>query len=918
MGNSLEETIGLMVSITEQTRNANKAARGLNTIMANLAAVLDDTSSNGKKIKQIYDDLELSMEGTNGQMKSGYELLSDLAGKWSGLSSDTQKYIATTIAGTTQLNNFVALMNNFGHATKATETALDSAGSAAEENARYMGSLEAQTTAVKAEFESLANNVIPNELISAFLKAGKAILSFVNNDVGAFITRIALVSAVVIGGGNILLGYIVKIKQMIVAVKAATGAMAAFQASLGWIALAAGVIFAVAGAVSQLNQKAEPAVETMEDLSAGLNEVQTKLKELSETPVTDRTGQWYAEYIQLKNNNEELERRKKLLTEQQAQEKLETARSSRPDMQTKYTLVSPTSIYDYGGYFWDKYVLGDFGLDWETWKENNSHIIDVYDTLEEAQKAAEFWGGTIEKQTSLISKQAVDLNKNLQDSIDLFKQGGEVSVQDQSYIAGLLNKYGDYYSKLKQVQQAEEQGVLARGTLTEEEREFINLFEQASTVYGEASQKLETYGIKLKDVQKVAPDLATYLNQAGWSINSLADYCDNAGVSLDVLKEKMIAAAKAAIVLETYEEQREKLGASEFLRQYGRRGVQQLGKNKTVLNADLVEIEQQIENAFSLASLVQSTRSSGNTTVGGTGDTTKTLTQAEKNLQAFRSQLAYFEHELAMGEITEEQYYYHLHDLMNMYLQDAENVETLWKYQEKIYKHSQEELQNYYQEQLDQQNALIDKINERFDAEIAGLEKSNDELEKQIEYEQLLEDMASAKAKKSLVFKNGAFQYVEDVDAISSAQNALRKYYRQQEVEQKKQNIEAARQRELREPQQLVSRLEEIIKNIKGYATGTTYSAGGLSLVGEHGAELAVLSKGTGVIPADITKNLWAWGQTTPSALMSTVAGVNGQNGGIYFSGVTMSFPSVRNGNDAQSFMQSVVNLAYQRAYSRK
>ena len=271
-----------------------------------------------------------------------------------------------------------------------------------------------------------------------------------------------------------------------------------------------------------------------------------------------------------------------------------------------------------------------------------------------------------------------------------------------------------------------------------------------------------------------------------------------------------------------------------------------------------------------------------------------------------------------MGEINEEQYYYHLHDLMNMYLQDAENVETLWKYQEKIYKHSQEELQNYYQEQLDQQNALIDKINERFDAEIDGLEKSNDELEKQIEYEQLLEDMASAKAKKSLVFKNGAFQYVEDVDAISSAQNALRKYYRQQEVEQKKQNIEAARQRELREPQQLVSRLEEIIKNIKGYATGTTYSAGGLSLVGEHGAELAVLSKGTGVIPADVTKNLWAWGQTTPSALMSTVAGVNGQNGGIYFSGVTMSFPSVRNGNDAQSFMQSVVNLAYQRAYSRK
>lgn len=99
MGNSLEQSIGLMVAITEQTRSASKASRGLNTIMANLAQVLDDSSSNGEKIKQIYSELGLSMEDSNGQLKSGYELLTDLAGKWNTLDSNTQKYIATTIAG---------------------------------------------------------------------------------------------------------------------------------------------------------------------------------------------------------------------------------------------------------------------------------------------------------------------------------------------------------------------------------------------------------------------------------------------------------------------------------------------------------------------------------------------------------------------------------------------------------------------------------------------------------------------------------------------------------------------------------------------------------------------------------------------------------------------------------------------------
>ena len=98
MGNSMEETIGLITSMTEVTRNANKSSRGLSTIMANLAQVLDDTSSNGKKINQIFKDLGVSMS-ENGQLKSGYDLLKGLADGWSDLDSDTQKYIATTIAG---------------------------------------------------------------------------------------------------------------------------------------------------------------------------------------------------------------------------------------------------------------------------------------------------------------------------------------------------------------------------------------------------------------------------------------------------------------------------------------------------------------------------------------------------------------------------------------------------------------------------------------------------------------------------------------------------------------------------------------------------------------------------------------------------------------------------------------------------
>lgn len=897
--------------------------------MANLAAVLDDTSSNGKKIKQIYDDLELSMEGTNGQMKSGFELLSDLAGKWPSLSSDTQKYIATTIAGTTQLNNFVALMNNFGHATKATETALDSAGSAAEENARYMGGLEAQTAAVNDEFESLANNVIPNELISAFLKAGKAILSFVNNDVGAFITRFALVGSVIFGGGNILLGYVAKIKQMIVAVKAASGAMAALQASLGWISLALGVIAAVLPLVIDKWNESHKSISELNDEIKGMNDQlrtnKERLEEINGLSWNDRTAEITQEYYALLKENEELERNIRLNQEKVKKkadtDKIVTGKEYKVGNAFQPSGIIPKLQVEYQEGTLDKETF-DKAVRWvNEINDALSGTVDSYDDIVEQLnkiKLIEQLPGMAQYASDLESMYTGLLNsvvaqdtyvKGVADTIPIMQEyqqqleqtGTLTAAQNEDYVE-LMSSSGEYYVSLRNLKEAGR-------ALTPQQQQFIEQYEILNKLYNDAANATNTFGISIQQINSISPALKKYMDENGYSINSFAAYCKSAGVDADNLADSIKKVAVASKILEIEQFRKENSGIAYIIETGMSSGTTQAQQYLSTLSRLQKELGDIKNMSFDIG---------GTTTTGGGGGGSKSLTQAERNLQAFQKQHAYFEHELAMGEITEEQYYYHLHDLMNMYLQDAENVETLWKYQEKIYKHSQEELQNYYQEQLDQQNALIDKINERFDAEIDGLEKSNDELEKQIEYEQLLEDMASAKAKKSLVFKNGAFQYVEDVDAISSAQNALRKYYRQQEVEQKKQNIEAARQRELREPQQLVSRLEEIIKNIKGYATGTTYSAGGLSLVGEHGAELAVLSKGTGVIPADITKNLWAWGQTTPSALMSTVAGVNGQNGGIYFSGVTMSFPSVRNGNDAQSFMQSVVNLAYQRAYSRK
>lgn len=99
-----------------------------------------------------------------------------------------------------------------------------------------------------------------------------------------------------------------------------------------------------------------------------------------------------------------------------------------------------------------------------------------------------------------------------------------------------------------------------------------------------------------------------------------------------------------------------------------------------------------------------------------------------------------------------------------------------------------------------------------------------------------------------------------------------------------------------------------------GYRSGTTSATPGLHMLGENGPELGVLSRGDGVIPADITRNLMSIGKNPEKFANAAVA----RNGGdIIMQGVTLAFPNVRDGSDAAAFTKNFVNLAHQYAYKR-
>lgn len=363
------------------------------------------------------------------------------------------------------------------------------------------------------------------------------------------------------------------------------------------------------------------------------------------------------------------------------------------------------------------------------------------------------------------------------------------------------------------------------------------------------------------------------------------------------------------------------------------------------------------------------------------------------------------------------------------------------------------------QEEIDKLEDAKDAVEARYDAEkeriqeqIDNLEKTNDALEKEITLQEKLDALARAKTKKKYVYKDGRFQYVDDIDAINEAQKELNdfideqarqeaidglnkeiddldkakdreleildqeikgwenfqnqwssivdNYQKEQDrliaeqvfginlegqnwetrlgnlqsyvnryndlqsqlqqaqanydsigsggasfdpgtssIEQQRQNIISQMKansaawmvaynagdtvemtRLYNENQRLGAMIGAVYNSGEGkwydgttglplYAKGTTSAQGGISIVGEEGAEMRILNKGDGIIPANMTANLMEIGKYSLPELLS-MAG-NSEGGATTIHIETVELPEVR---DVDDFVATLANNFVNRA----
>lgn len=1005
--NKFEEMIGLVTGAVEVTRNASKASRGLISVQSRLNQIVDESSSTGQKLLEFYNQHNISVYDQDGQLRSLYDILTDVSKQWGSLTTNEKDYYLNIQAGANQTTQLSAILSNFDNVLAATETAYNSAGSAAKENTAYMESLEAQSNLLKAEFQDLANNVISKQFVGGGLKVLNFALQALNTDLGTSIIQV---------GG--LAGAISAIPVLL---KPILGVLKAFPMALGKVGIVATggqIALVVAGLVGlftigkkiyeqwkEANPTFEETKQKLSDLGDKLKSNQDRLKEINEIPWSERTPEIEKERKELEEENERLREQIELWKEK----KVQSAQKVAGQKQDVYTgNVTGYEVYSKG-------------------VETGETLSATVSTLEEANTYAKALGdgfSRIAETEEIVTTQGDELNKILIDGLKKTTQEinaqNEVTQENQQWWINNKAVVKEQVDAYKDLQDA---GV----ELSEEQKELIALYDDYIDRTKFLNENIIASQTAIDNLKKKYPELSAVIDENNGQLGINYVRLGQMQFASDEAKQELIKLiAQETIFNNSTLDTTQKVGeliklagaagvAAEnlVLLEEAKKGDTRAGQAIVARGGSLQSYFNNLISQFSVSVPKTAPTTAPSASAGSGGGSSKAKTAKEtttKETDAIKEQTN------ALKEQKKA-----LEDVVKLYSTRISAYKTIFAF-----------YTGELDDQIDEVQKRIDNINESYDERIDSLNKQNDALEEELRLEEALEDLAKAKAQRTMVYSGGKFQYIADPDAVSDAQSNLNQINRERQMAEQIAAIEAERERALGAPtaqleqlqnqketinklaenveqtkelnealealgieytgnfedikglmgnyesdlenlesiETVVDQLDSIIEsleatsvekggsgkmygtthtgekytigsekgqdfiksaaagsvmkggdgstwvknadgsttiasgnkvyNVPKYANGSLGTSGGLSLVGERGAELRVMNRGDGILPAEVTKNLWDWGRTSPAEFF----GANGK-GNMSVSIQNLNLPEVHNGEDFVNYLRN-------------
>lgn len=213
----------LAIGMSKVASTANTMGVGVDQLNAQLATVIATTrqapEAVGTAFKTIYtrlNDIKTGADGAQvslgnysgkmaelgfnvldatGHLRDTGQVMQEIGGRWEDLTREQQVYLATTMGGQRQVNQLMALFDNWTTYSELLNTSLESEGTLAQKNSVYLESLGAKMEQLGAAGERVKASLIDSESFGNVIE----LLTTGTNLLGTFIQAIG-------GGGTALLG----------------------------------------------------------------------------------------------------------------------------------------------------------------------------------------------------------------------------------------------------------------------------------------------------------------------------------------------------------------------------------------------------------------------------------------------------------------------------------------------------------------------------------------------------------------------------------------------------------------------------------------------------------------------------------------------------------------------------------------
>ena len=784
--NTYEETLALMTGIVEITRSGTKAARGLVSVQSRLNQIVDDGSSVGKKLTEWYKEHDIAIYDQEGQLRNLYSILTDVAKIWPELTTNEKDYYLNQQAGANQTQNLASALNNFKNVQKAYELAMNSAGSAAKENERYMESLEAKVSALKSTFQDFANNVITKEFLSKLLELAKIFLDFVNTPFGQASTRVALLTTGLTALYNVvkyfgapffapLLNLVKALKGAGSGIATTAGAATKLGSALSGalpVILAVAAALAVGGALWKATEDSRKSIDELNDsIDTDNQKLQTnkeRLAEINGMAWNDKTPEILAEKDALEKENAELQaqiEKYQQLKKEKAQDILDNAYG----IETTYTTqrvrgkeqLVPTTEIIKGEEYYQK--LTDKLREYQSLLDKNHELND--EQLADYQKTA--------SEASRLADAINILNPDIMTATESERQLVYALADAQAAMSSASSYVSNYVDGLYQTgKEAKKTG----NALTEYVVDAI----------------IDVNNTDLSTNQKVSA-LQSIMSQADLTSTELVDKLANAiitvgNTNLDVsgqianlqalaLQAGYTAQAVAAVfgMDENTVSNQVRTSATGYMRSQWAKG-NKISSEQAMAWAKknyASSLWNSLKTSYTPTSPQVVTTGGG----GGGGGADAAKKEAKKAVKEVKKDV-----EDAVDDVSDS-----ISDALN---EQKQMMQGVIDYYVEYSSRKIEELQDQIDAINDKYDKMLQDAEDRAQAQLDALEAQNEAVEDQIALQQKLEALDKAKNTMQMVFKDGQFVYQSDADEVSKSQNELNAYYRQNDYENRKKYIE--------------------------------------------------------------------------------------------------------------------------------